>query len=198
MMTRSPDQGGYGMSETMADSILISPTAFNSFFSKAMKDGMTNADKKKAWLEDPDLRREYGNNEALWMNSNQYPDRVITNRLDRAQAAPVVQYVQSMQLDLYNREQAPPSLAQEATQNSLNTLFPVVDPNGQYTQGFQNWYIQNAESRGLETDDDDTTEERFNELVGQEGAEYVNSLSAVYQQEQRVRGGAEMEEVLLH
>ena len=34
------------------------------------------------------------------------------------------------------------------------------------------------------------------ELVGQEGAEYVNSLSAVYQQEQRVRGGAEIEEII--
>lgn len=196
MMTRSPDQGGYGMSETMADSILISPTAFNSFFSKAMKDGMTDADKKKAWIEDPELRQEYGNNESLWMNSDQYPDRVITNRLDRAQAAPVVQFVQSMKVDLHSREKALPALAQQASQNSLNTLFPVVDPNGQYTQGFQNWYIQNAGSRGLETDDDDTTEERFKELVGQEGAEYVNSLSAVYQQEQRVRGGAEMEKVI--
>lgn len=197
MMTRSPEQGGYGMNEAMADSILISPTAFNSFFSKAMNDGMTDADKKKAWIEDPELRREYGNNEALWMNSDQYPDRVIANRLDRAQAAGVVQHIQSTKMQISSAEQAIHPFAQQAAQNSLNTLFPVVDPNGQYTQGFQNWYIQNAaESRGLETDDDDTTEERFKELVGQEGAEYVNSLSAVYQQEQRVRGGAEMEEVI--
>lgn len=196
MMTRSPDQGGYGMNETMADSILISPTAFNSFFSKAMKDGMTDADKKKAWIEDPELRQEYGNNQALWMNADQYPDRVIMQRLNKAQAAGVVQHVQSLQMDLFDREKSLAPLAQQATQNSLNTLFPVVDPNGQYTQGFQNWYIQNAESRGLETDDDDTIEERFMELVGQEGAEYVNSLSAVYQQEQRVRGGAEIEEII--
>ena len=95
----------------MADSILISPTAFNSFFSKAMKDGMTNADKEKAWIEDPELRREYGNNKALWMNSNQYPDAVIKNRIDKAQAAGVLQHVQSLAMDLSGREKSLAPLA---------------------------------------------------------------------------------------